>query len=539
VPASTELDRILALPRRDDDRDVSEVVRLLTEHLRTPTGTQVLWPEQALALVDLHDYLGLFAPITVGRGKSLITLLAGTVLKAKRTVLLVPKSLVRKTETEALEYAKHWRITMPTILGYEMLSHKNHVEDLERLRPDLLLADEAHKLRNVNVACTRRVGRYLHDHPKTVFASMSGTLIGRSLVHYQHLLNATHGDRSPLPRTMAETKRWAQAIDEEPPNDLDIRLDVGALSVFGTTHDEARVGLSRWIRDTPGVVASTGTDVDASIQISRWCPSVPAECQRLIDAVANPEPGMGHTRPDGFEIREAEVTNCLSQLALGFFYIWDPLPPEEWLTARKEWYRFVRETVEEKIPGLDTEATIKVALGTMDQPCPELQAWEAVRKSFEPNKVPIWVDKDVLRQAAAFADDTDGCVIWSRYRAVGEAFAEMNIPHFGEGGVDQNGVPIEQTQQTVVSASIAANATGRNLQRWYRALALTVSSNAEIWEQKIGRMHREGQRADTVLISVIQATDAHARALEAARKHAEHLRKMSGTDKKLLLADWL
>src|SRR5438128_2692375 len=92
VANSQELKRILALPRRVADG--SDLVEPLTQALKTPTGTQTLRPVQAQALYDMGTYGGLFGPLRVGSGKTLVTLLAPLLLEAKRPVLLLPANLI-------------------------------------------------------------------------------------------------------------------------------------------------------------------------------------------------------------------------------------------------------------------------------------------------------------------------------------------------------------------------------------------------------------------------------------------------------------
>src|SRR5688572_17006640 len=74
VLETTEFRRIRDLERRNwATKDIDELIELLTEHLKTPRGTQTLLPAQAAGLRELHDYSGLFAPILPGGGKTLIS----------------------------------------------------------------------------------------------------------------------------------------------------------------------------------------------------------------------------------------------------------------------------------------------------------------------------------------------------------------------------------------------------------------------------------------------------------------------------------
>ena len=93
------------IPRRTplSPDEEAEQIDLLTNHLRTPGGTMRLRPVQAQALYEMHDYGGLFGPIRVSGGKTLITLLAALVLEAQRPMLIVPAALIEKTRNGSAE----------------------------------------------------------------------------------------------------------------------------------------------------------------------------------------------------------------------------------------------------------------------------------------------------------------------------------------------------------------------------------------------------------------------------------------------------
>jgi excinuclease UvrABC helicase subunit UvrB len=109
------------------------------------------------------------------------------------------------------------------------------------------------------------------------------------------------------------------------------------------------------------------------------------------------------------------------------------------------------------------------------------------------------------------------------------------LPHFGEEGCGPNGERIEKTKAKHISASIQANAKGRNLQyQFNHSLVLTPQASAKAWEQLLAREHREGQKADTVYAHVLASRDM-TRVLTEAR----HLGRVGGFDHKLTIADWI
>ena len=90
-----EFKRVDALPRRPSPpSDLDELARGLTEMLKMPKGTEALWPTQAWALAEAHDFGCLLGAIPVGHGKFLILQLIPVLLEAKRPVLVVLSRMV-------------------------------------------------------------------------------------------------------------------------------------------------------------------------------------------------------------------------------------------------------------------------------------------------------------------------------------------------------------------------------------------------------------------------------------------------------------
>src|SRR5262245_41067284 len=94
VEDSAELRRILALPRRRWEDQAPLYYEKVSAYLRSPGGQQMLRAIQAATLVEMSDNKGLLAPISVGGGKTLISLLAFLVLESRRPLLLLPAKLI-------------------------------------------------------------------------------------------------------------------------------------------------------------------------------------------------------------------------------------------------------------------------------------------------------------------------------------------------------------------------------------------------------------------------------------------------------------
>ncbi len=519
VPDSPEVQRVLALPRREAADP--QLVELLSAELRTDPSV-ALRPIQALALLELGDTGGLLAPIGVGEGKTLITALAPTLLESKRPLLLTRASLREKTTRDFAILSSSWRVTFPTIWSYEELGRADRDGWLEKLQPDLIMADEGHRLRNLNAAVTRRVRRYV-EAVRPAMAVLSGTITRSRLLDLHHIVQWCT-KTPPLPQSAKECAQWGRAVDV----DADQRLSPGALSPLGDSTEALREGFGAHMRATPGVVASSTMDFDASIECSYWRPKLPAELTTMIREVQRTK-----LRPDGVELDDVEAASCEMYLGLGFWYGWRVPGPDEWMLARRNWYRVVRDVLEAHEPGLDSPLQVWQRFG---KETPEGQAWAAVKNTFEPERVTHWVTRELVERIVASCEQPT--LIWTQYRAVGEALRELGIRYYAEKGFDIDGKYVEDSPTETIALSISANIEGRNLQRWSRNLVLTPPANATMFEQLIGRTARSGQEADEITCRIWAPTTRYIDRCEDAKVEALYQQQISGQPQRLLLADW-
>lgn len=539
VADNDELRRVIDLPRRqwaDGDHD------WLSDALATPGGTQQLRPIQAAALVELGTEGGLFAPVRVGGGKTLISLLAPVVSFAARPLLLVPAALIGKTRHDEAAYRADWQLgPWIKIMSYELLGRAQAADTLTEWQPDLIIADEAHRLKNPRAACTRRVRRYMREHPETKFVAMSGTITKRSILDYAHILHwCIQPGAAPLPRGYNDLELWADALDERKgqlrradPGALKRLCDVPELELWdaGEQRRAARLAFRRRLQDTPAIICSDETPIDASITISDLNPR-----QDLpeIDAAFRTLRSTWET-PDGWPIVDGlAMFRHARELALGFYYVWDPRPPREWLEARKEWAAYAREILRHS-QTLDSELQVREAYADS----PECRAWVAIRDSFEPNTVPVWLTDDVIDVCAKWMDRTGRGIVWTEHTCFAERLSQLTrTPYHGRQGLDANGRAIEQASRTLpLIASIASNGTGRNLQAWNRNLITSMPANGLQTEQLIGRTHRDGQEADTVSFEILTTCAEHLGAFWQAHRDCHYVADSTGAPQKLLLAD--
>jgi hypothetical protein len=357
VQDTPEFRRILNLRRRNWEEEArkNDLYLRMTRVFKMPLGTQELRPIQAGALADAHDLRGLLAPVRVGEGKTLLTFLLPTVVQnIKRPVLLVPAALIEKTWREFQILSRHW-VSHPSfitrarfdeaVISYEILGRDSGKDKINALRPDMIIADEAHRLRNRQAACTKRVERYMIANPTTVFCGMSGTITKRSLQDYHHLLYWALRENMPLPRPDTESEKWAEVLDEKKTEAVG-RRGPGVLLQLCTDEERARAkpqrtapigrtsqmptvafqeqltaarkGYQRRLRDSPGVICSSDANLDCSLIIQRLRfdpgPVVTRHLKELRETWETPN-GELLTLP-------TDIWRHARELACGFWYAW-------------------------------------------------------------------------------------------------------------------------------------------------------------------------------------------------------------------------
>lgn len=535
VRNTAELKRVVALPRSiwNDRTDVDGLIDLLTEEYSLPLGSMRLRPVQAVTLESLADNSGAFGLIGVGEGKTLITYLAPLVVNSERPLLIVPAKLKQKTIIEFAELAKHWQHTDIKVISYEWLSRIGAAEFLDEFQPDLVIADEAHKLKNPSASVTRRVVRYLRD-TRAIFLPMSGTVANRSLMDFHHLLALAVGaETMPLPAPAAECKVWAQAVDEK----VKGRARAGALR-FLLNDDEKpslsniRSAVGRRIHQTFGVVNTQKKSVDASIVVSTFSPRMDKYIEQLIRNLIS-----ARVTPTGEEAMPTDVHRHLRTLVSGFFYRWDPPPPRAWSKARSWWKSYARDILEQEDERFDSELQVANGVDRGDlNDGGALDGWREIRDEFKPNSVPEWITEHPLREA--LKRDSGNTIFWVEHIATGQKLEEISgLPYYHRLGMSSEGDFIGQHKSGSLIASIASNAEGRNMQHYAHNVIVTPPASGRTMEQLMGRTHRTGQKADEVGFEIMTGHPSIVGHLQQAIADARFIHATTGQPQKLLLAD--
>ncbi len=548
----------------------------------------VLRPVQAVALKDAYDHQGSLDPIGVGHGKTLFSLLVAYVLDSARPMLVLPAKLIEKTKREWQILASHWWIpNWINLVSYELLGRVQRKDMLDQYQPDLLVLDEGHKAKNRKAAVTKRLRRYIEHHkfhdpsapgpwahgmrdcelcaasvprrPVRVVV-MSGTITSKSIREYAHLVQWCVPHHSVVPWTWVETEQWALALDELV--NANSRIDPGALLQLCDARENdapdattaARRGWQRRLRETPGIVATTEGHLGSSLVVAGIEHYESPAIEQAFDQLRTT-----WTLPDGWELIDgAAVWRHARELALGFYYVWDPRPPAEWMLARSLWASFARSVIKqgrldsEKDVALhaheyEKDATVNDVLALRQLPPhkdPTIGArhvydhWVSLRDTFKPNQQPVWICDSALRLAADWMREHPKGVVWSDHVAFGVALEQRTgYPYFGPEGLDRHKRYIEDATGPII-ASVDANRDGRNLQyKWCDNLDMAPASDGLETEQKYGRTHRPGQPEDTVSVDVFMGCIENVGAFWRAVDRARYMQDTTGNAQKLCYAD--
>lgn len=525
--------RVRDLPRRQPSEvDGAEWAAELTALLRVPGGTRVLQPWQAYAIVEVHQNRGGMLGLPVGFGKTDVSFLLPTVLRATHPLLIVPGAGLRdKTAHEFNALRGQWREPPPMkIVAWQELVTDAAARMIASMAPDLIMIDEGDEASNPDASWVRRIDRYVQANPGVIVVILTGTPGRKSIMDYWHLLGWALRERAPVPMTRSEANTWALAIDEARGRDP-TRFKPGPL---GADVDAARAWYRGRLADTPGVLIVDGDSCDAPltvrIRIAREDPRLDAAFRTFLETLETPE-GMAVSDP-------LSRWRMDGQLGCGLYLRWNPPAPEEWRDARKAVAKFVRTTILSSAgwaKPLDTE--LQVLKRFHDHPI--VARWRAVKGTFKPVTEPVWVSDSViwsvidwLRESPAPGIVWTGCVEF----AVALAYA-TGLPYYGRQGRDDSGRALHAADPTKpMIASWHANKRGFNLQAWTRQLLVMPPPSAKWLEQMLGRSHRKGQ-ANHVVVDWLATSGATLDLFETVIREAQFARSTIGITQKILRAE--
>ena len=527
VAHTHEFDRIAALPRRTLSIDTACAWANEITPVFALTPEAKLRPWQAQALADAVECDGAWLALAVGSGKTIISWLLPTAMQAARTLLLVPASLLAKTQSDFASYDGVWRRPQcpVRIETRERLATIGGAETLEQYEPDLIILDESDDLANSRSAAVRRIDRYVRTHEPRVVA-MTGTPARKSLMGYWHLLAWCLRERAPVPMTESEARMWALAIDDH-------RGARPAPGPLGGNLSAARAWFCRRLIETPGVVVVDEDSCDAPLTVKLR----PANEDPLLNA-AFERFLVEQESPGGIPVSDPLSRWLLDgQLGLGLFTRWNPAPPERWRNARRMVARFVRERIEASTHSahpLDTETQVLRRYAND----PTVLEWLNVKPSFDGATETIWITRSTIEACCAWlAESPAPGIIWCGSVDFAIALADATgLRYYGAGGATRSGEALHNAPENAsLIASWNANKKGFNLQAWARQLITMPPQSAKWLEQIFGRSHRAGQ--DTpVIVDVLCTSGGTYDAFDAALSEARNVKATVALTQKLLRA---
>lgn len=461
-----------------------------------------LWPAQRGALraiIDAPYPRGALLPLAVGGGKFLASVLAPTLLRAQRPVLLVPAHLYLQTMEELKLWRKRAKILPQLkVLKYSTLSRKDSAHALEDAEPDVIVCDECHYLKNSTARVTRVVSRYLNSKPETRMIMLSGTIAHTSIADFAHLAVAALREGSPVPSLPAHIGAWDAVVapKAEPEGSyFDTLLPLLKEPVRSFKSDVLKEQLQQavWshIHGARGVHAHSEPSCSAELIITPRAYPVP-------DTVSDALKQLNDLwqDPAGREIdNPADVAMQRRALAQGFFFeeVWPGGTVNvPFLEARRAWGAYVRAMINKHT--IDTE----LDLFEMDKlPARAQQLWTAFDScpGPRPERIPVFIDTfftDYIQALIALEDMP--ALIWVDFRAV-----QDQIP-----GCIKARAPLPKDKGTrSMALSMRGFGTGHNLQAWHHNIVCTTPPNASAFEQLLGRTHRGGQTSNIVTVDLL------------------------------------
>ena len=538
VTASAEFYRVSAIPRRvwtiAEGEALSEQLSPIFRRPgrmckapvcsgRPPHAVHLL-PQQAIAVREVLQNRGGFLPMGVGSGKTLTFLVLGAALEMRfpgirsRTYHLVKAGLDnagRKSEIAA--YLEDWSVPAPQVLHFDAISPVSGKNLLEQLDPLALLIDEIHHFKNPHASRTARFRRWRKANPDRIVVGATGSITKRSIKDFAHIVPWCLPTHPPVPTRLETIEEWADALDER--LDMGARAQPGALLDWCTESElieyeplrAVRRAFRRRLVETPGVVVYSvpASTIGAELHIEEHVQEAAPAVVSAFGCLRNWE------LPDGTEIIEAlDMARHVRTMPLGYWLRWRYPAPVEWLEKRKAYMGFIRAQLGGRFDSPDEVAR---AFPT----APEVSQWRAIKKSYEPETIPEWIDGAAIAYAHAWMQKPG--VVFCDNTVFGQALAHIaGCQFYGPGGLSASGQPIERCAAPVCVASVKANGEGRNLQRWSRGLLMQPPPNNLQMQQNLGRWFRIGQKSARVDVTVFIGCLEHAGNLRQCVSDAQY-----------------
>lgn len=543
----TETDRVMSLPLVPS---VGPEAFEFCEQFKRPGCTWDFKVPQASTLYSIHKFGGAIVLMGVGTGKTLVSYLAPRAAGARKVVLLLRPADVPTYHAEVAKYEKQFDPGDASvhIIPYSKLSDPRFSSILEEIEPDMIIGDEAQTLMNKS-ARAGRFWRYCKAHPDTTLVMMSATLISGSIAGAALLSEYSLGVKSPLPHSGHHLEVWQRVLDpkERPSRDevawfegkvtIPMKVDIHSHSQI----EAARIAAGRRFVQSEGVIFTPSSSTDVPLTIKRIHVPVPEEIDSAIHHVKTEM-----VTPNGEEVltNDALVVTVQRMLACGFYnrWAWEEVGgrDQDWLNRRGTWNRALAAEIRSfSRPAYDSEKLISDYILAECELQPELVnktikhnarwRWAEVEHKPAPPSVPVWVDTFLIDEVLRRYADKE-VILWYSHKAVEQELTRRGIECYGSG-------TFLDGPRRLVGASIAVHGTGRNLQAWDHAVVIEPPADGLVWEQLLGRLHRQGQ-TNPVQFDVFWTHDCMRKAIDNAVESSKFIQSMQMTPQRLLSATW-
>lgn len=479
------------------------------------------------------------------------------------------------------------------ILPYSLLSTEDTSLLLDLISPGLVIADEAHFLKNAKSARTGRLfGRkgYMTSNPTTQFVAMSGTITSRSIVDYWHLIRAALKDNSPLPLSGHIIRQWAGVLDAKPVagilegKDSDFHTEPIMPLVrwakrnwpgeeFPESTRGFRASYRRRLMHAPGVVVTGDNEIGTSLLLSAQ--EVQGGHLRAgWDTLEDFEHDVRELwkAPNGDEIDHAMHSyKWLYELSAGFYndLYWpapEVLAAERNLTVgmardlldRAKHHHMLKQLYHKQLrqwltnrarPGLDTPFLVA---GDMDRHEHKnvgrdlFESWQTMHEAAfdgmpERRKRPVRVCDYKVQAAANWAAQVKGGgILWYHHQEIGRWLMELlpDALHCPAGKEHDASIVDKKNHDRIVVASISAHGLGKNLQHFHQQYVVQWPRSAVSAEQMLGRTHRNGQEADELNVILNTTTVLDQDNFAACLNDALYIHATTGVRQKLMYASY-
>lgn len=619
-----EVHRICDLPVREGmaPEEIEYFQRTHVQAEAYQEGFRLL-PKQIEAVLEYELTGGLVAPLGVGSGKTLVTLMVANKAYQKglrKMLLLVPSQVLAQLVHADIRWARaRVAINYPIhvmggrsaperrsltrsgkpglyILPYSLLSVKDTDEMLQGIAPQVIIADEGHNLSNRNSARSRRLMKFVEQH-KPEGGVLSGTLTAKSPKDFAHLSQWSLGKNNPLPNAKSLADEWASVIDAEASDSVAGNTSrTGPLmplvawakkhfpeETFTDNVSGFRKAFRLRFNSAPGVVASGDLDIGTSLILHNH--RIPENKYRAAHGWDRLEELIEQVNeswltPNGDEIEHAIHTwKWLNELTSGFYneLVW-PVPQqyiehrpgmsesraEDLLerakihhAAGQEYSRALRQFLQKGgKPGIDTPMLVGHSMYQhQDRYVPHelYRLWVEHRElDFEgrPERTRRAVrvcsfKVDLAVQWALSLPKRKGAILWVTHQEMGrwlrDAMREAGMEDvlYCPAGDRYNMAIIDPANANKkIIASIPAHGTGKNLQHFQEQFFVQWPRQARAAEQVLGRLHRQGQRADEIVANTNMSLEFDDLNFAACVNDALYIHQTTGNKQKLVYASY-